>query len=100
MRVHSGLHSCVIRQARVAFRPLARHSLLEAALMVGESAPLYRQALADSMHRYREAGPRVAVDDPCRSAGRGIGNTSKRCCRERLSRRWPMPRPPTRWMCR
>ena len=62
MRVHSRLHSCVIRQ-RVAFRPLARHSLLEAALMVGESAPLYRQALADSMHRYREAGPRVAVDE-------------------------------------
>ena len=38
-------------------------SLLEAALMVGESAPLYRQALADSMHRYREAGARVAVDE-------------------------------------
>ena len=31
--------------------------------MVGESAPLYRQALVDSMHRYREAGPRVAVDE-------------------------------------
>ena len=62
MRIHSGLHSCDIRQ-RVAFRPLARHSLLEAALMVDESAPLYRQALADSMHRYREAGPRVAVDE-------------------------------------
>jgi pimeloyl-ACP methyl ester carboxylesterase len=38
-------------------------SLLEAALMVGESAPLYRQALADSMHRYRETGARVAVDE-------------------------------------
>jgi hypothetical protein len=31
--------------------------------MVGESAPLYRQALADSMHRYRETGARVAVDE-------------------------------------
>ena len=38
-------------------------SLLEAALMVGESAPLFRQALADSLHRYREAGSRVAVDE-------------------------------------
>ena len=56
-------------------------SLLEAALMVGESAPLSRQALADSMHRYREAGPRVAVDESRRSGGRGIRNTSNRCCR-------------------
>ena len=38
-------------------------SLLEAALVVGESAPLYRQALADSVHRYREAGAHVAVDE-------------------------------------
>jgi len=38
-------------------------SLLEAALMVGESVPLYRQALADSTHRYRETGARVAVDE-------------------------------------
>jgi pimeloyl-ACP methyl ester carboxylesterase len=38
-------------------------SLFEAALMVGESAPLYGQALAESMHRYREAGAHVAVDE-------------------------------------
>ena len=38
-------------------------SLLEAALLVGESAHLYRLALAHSTQRYREAGAQVAVDE-------------------------------------
>lgn len=38
-------------------------SLLEAAVMVGDSAQVYRQGLARDMQRYREAGARVAVDE-------------------------------------
>ena len=38
-------------------------SLLEAAVMVGDSAQVYRQGLARDMQRYREAGVRVAVDE-------------------------------------
>jgi pimeloyl-ACP methyl ester carboxylesterase len=38
-------------------------SLLEPALMMGESADLYRQKLVESMQRYREAGARVTVDE-------------------------------------
>jgi pimeloyl-ACP methyl ester carboxylesterase len=38
-------------------------SLLEAALPIGESAHLYRQALARSEQRYREAGARAAIDE-------------------------------------
>jgi pimeloyl-ACP methyl ester carboxylesterase len=37
--------------------------LLEAALTVEESAYLYRQGLAHSMQRYREAGARIAIDE-------------------------------------
>ena len=37
-------------------------TLLEAALVIGESADQYRQALVDSMHRFREGDARVAVD--------------------------------------
>lgn len=38
-------------------------SVLEAGLMVGESAPLYREGLVRGMQRYREAGGRAAVDE-------------------------------------
>ena len=38
-------------------------SLLEAGLMIGESATLYRQGLLRSMQRYREVGAEVAVDE-------------------------------------
>jgi pimeloyl-ACP methyl ester carboxylesterase len=38
-------------------------TLLETALMVGESADLYRQGLKRSVQRYREAGAEVAVDE-------------------------------------
>jgi pimeloyl-ACP methyl ester carboxylesterase len=38
-------------------------TLLEAGLLVGESADLYRQGLLESIARYREVGPRVAVDE-------------------------------------
>ena len=38
-------------------------ALLEAALVVGESAESYRQALAHSMQRYREAGAQVALEE-------------------------------------
>jgi pimeloyl-ACP methyl ester carboxylesterase len=38
-------------------------SLLEAALIVGESLDLYRRALEQSIERYREVGAQVAVDE-------------------------------------
>ena len=38
-------------------------SLLEPALMIGESADLYRQRLVESMQRYHEADARVVVDE-------------------------------------
>jgi pimeloyl-ACP methyl ester carboxylesterase len=38
-------------------------SLLEAGLMIGESATLYREALVRSRDRYREVGAAVAVDE-------------------------------------
>lgn len=38
-------------------------TLLEAALTVGESAPLYREALLQSRERFRAVGARVAVDE-------------------------------------
>ena len=38
-------------------------SLLEAAVMVGESAHLYRQGLVGSVQRYREAGARVTIGE-------------------------------------
>jgi pimeloyl-ACP methyl ester carboxylesterase len=38
-------------------------ALLEPALMVGESADLYREALVRSAQRYREAGAEVAIDE-------------------------------------
>jgi pimeloyl-ACP methyl ester carboxylesterase len=38
-------------------------SLLEAALIVGDSARSYRQGLKQSVKRYREAGAQVAVDE-------------------------------------
>lgn len=38
-------------------------TLLEAALMVGDSEPLYRQGLQQSVQRYREAGARVVADE-------------------------------------
>jgi 3-oxoadipate enol-lactonase len=38
-------------------------TLLEAALLVGDSADLYRRGLEDSVSRYREFGARVAVDE-------------------------------------
>jgi pimeloyl-ACP methyl ester carboxylesterase len=38
-------------------------TLLEAGLLIGESAPLYRGALVQSVERYREAGAHVAVDE-------------------------------------
>jgi pimeloyl-ACP methyl ester carboxylesterase len=38
-------------------------SLLEAALLIGESVHLYRQGLLHSVQRYREAGAAVAVDE-------------------------------------
>ena len=38
-------------------------TLLEAGLLVGESADLYRQGLRDSIARYRAVGPRNAVDE-------------------------------------
>ena len=38
-------------------------TLLEAGLLIGESAPLYREALMQSAERYREAGALVAVDE-------------------------------------
>jgi pimeloyl-ACP methyl ester carboxylesterase len=50
-------------------------TLLEAALMIGDSSPLYRQGLADSLERYREVGAVIAVD-------------------EFLERRWPGYREP------
>ena len=50
-------------------------SLLEAALMIGESAKSYRQALAQSMRRYRDVGAHAALD-------------------ESLTMRWPAYREP------
>ncbi len=38
-------------------------SLLEPALMIGESADLYRQGLVESMQRYDEADARVVIDE-------------------------------------
>jgi pimeloyl-ACP methyl ester carboxylesterase len=38
-------------------------TLLEAALIVGESAPLYREGLTRSIQRYHQAGAHVAVDE-------------------------------------
>jgi pimeloyl-ACP methyl ester carboxylesterase len=38
-------------------------ALLEAGLLVGESAPLYRAALTQAAERYREVGAHVAVDE-------------------------------------
>ena len=38
-------------------------TLLEAGLLIGESADLYRQGLLDAIARYREVGSRVAVDE-------------------------------------
>jgi pimeloyl-ACP methyl ester carboxylesterase len=38
-------------------------TLLEAALMVGDSEQLYRQGMQQGMQRYREAGPRVVADE-------------------------------------
>jgi pimeloyl-ACP methyl ester carboxylesterase len=38
-------------------------TLLEAALVVGDSGPLYRQGLQQSVQRYREAGARVVADE-------------------------------------
>jgi pimeloyl-ACP methyl ester carboxylesterase len=38
-------------------------TLLEAGLLIGESAPAYRQGLVGSMERYAEVGGNVAVDE-------------------------------------
>ena len=42
---------------------VATLSLLEPALVVGESAHLYRESLAQSIERYREVGPSIAIDE-------------------------------------
>ena len=38
-------------------------TLLEAGLLTGESAPMYREALAYSLQRYHDVGAQVAVDE-------------------------------------
>jgi pimeloyl-ACP methyl ester carboxylesterase len=42
---------------------VATLTLLEAGLLVGDSADLYRRGLEESIARYRDVGPRVAVDE-------------------------------------
>jgi pimeloyl-ACP methyl ester carboxylesterase len=60
---HSSGGAIALRLALDAPQVVHTLSLLEAALVVGESADLYRQGLARSTERYREAGARVAVEE-------------------------------------
>lgn len=58
---HSYGANVALQLALDAPRLVQTLSLLEAGLMVGESAPLYRQALLQSRQRYEAAGARLAV---------------------------------------
>jgi pimeloyl-ACP methyl ester carboxylesterase len=60
---HSYGANVALQLALDAPRVVHTLSLLEAGLLVGESAPLYRQALVQSRRRYETAGARVAVDE-------------------------------------
>jgi pimeloyl-ACP methyl ester carboxylesterase len=75
-------------------------TLLEAALMVGDS----ENCTGREYSRACSATERLALASwpmsSFRCAGRGIGSPWKRCCQERSSRRLPMPRPHSQRMFR
>jgi pimeloyl-ACP methyl ester carboxylesterase len=60
---HSSGGAIALRLALDAPQLVHTLSLLEPALLVGESAHLYRRVLAHSVQRYRQAGAEVAVDE-------------------------------------
>lgn len=60
---HSYGANVALQLALDAPRLVQTLSLLEAGLIVGESAPLYRQALLESRRRFEVAGAHVAVDE-------------------------------------
>ena len=60
---HSFGGAVALRLALDAPELVGTVTLLEAGLLIGESADLYRQGLLDAIARYREVGSRVAVDE-------------------------------------
>ncbi|HSC90311.1 MAG TPA: alpha/beta hydrolase [Gaiellaceae bacterium] len=60
---HSFGGTVALRLALDAPEAVGTLSLLEAGLVVGDSAHLYREALERAVARYREAGAHVAVDE-------------------------------------
>jgi pimeloyl-ACP methyl ester carboxylesterase len=66
-RVHVVGHSfggaVALRLALDAPKLVGTVALLEAGLLIGESADLYRQGLLDTIARYRDVGARAAVDE-------------------------------------
>jgi pimeloyl-ACP methyl ester carboxylesterase len=60
---HSFGGAVALRLALDAPKLVGTVALLEAGLLIGRSADLYRQGLLDTLVRYREVGARAAVDE-------------------------------------
>ena len=67
-------------------------SLLEPALLIGESIPLYRSGLEQSVRRYQEVGATVAVDEFLESRWPGYRTELDQVLPGTFEQAWPTPR--------